>query len=122
MAAGTEIEDIDSDSAARERESPQVETSAGGEMTQLAQALDVAFPDIKCLRCGSESFFLAGPAQYVYQGRNDISKDVGLHRYGGPMIETVDLICRRCGMIESHALNILLEYVSPATKVASNGQ
>lgn len=101
----------DTGSSSKLGEASEIETPPGeNALAELGLALENAFADIRCLRCGHESFYLAGPAEYVYQGRNEFSTTSGLHRYGGPAIATVDLICKRCGMVESHALNILREF------------
>lgn len=111
-----------SGSSAKTEEASDIETPPGEEaLSELRLALEKSFADIRCLRCGHENFYLAGPAEYVYQGRHRISAGSRLHRYDGPMIETVDLICKRCGMVESHALNILRDFTAKAVPESENG-
>ncbi|WP_159730310.1 hypothetical protein [Methylosinus sp. Ce-a6] len=99
-----------------EREQPEkhegvVSISADDELVHMAQTIDHAFPNLKCLRCGSESFFLAGPIIYVTQFQKEKQKhDLG---HGGFDIKVFDLVCRRCGMIERHAWKILENAAKP---------
>lgn len=110
-------------SSAPSSEASEIETPTGeSALAELGLALEKAFADIKCLRCGNETFFLASPAQYVYEGGNAYADDARLRCYGGPTIETVNLICKRCGMIESHALNILRDFATKALPEGTNGE
>lgn len=112
----------DTGSSPKSGEASDIETPPGeNALTKLGRALESAFADIRCLRCGHESFYLAGPIEYVYQGRNEIPAASRLHRHGGPAIETVDLICKRCGMVESHALSILGDFTAKAVPEGENG-
>lgn len=64
-------------------------------LVDMAKAIDEAFPNLKCLRCGSEGFYLV---------------DTGVEGFGG---KAVDLVCQRCGMVERHSWKILKKAAKP---------
>lgn len=80
-------------------------------LVDMARVVDQAFPNLKCLRCGNESFLLAGPVSYVFQSKT-VSREHGLG-YGKFDVEAFDLICQRCGMIERHSWKILQNAAKP---------
>lgn len=80
-------------------------------LVEMAQTVDRAFPNLECLRCGNESFLLAGPVSYVFPS-NNVTRKHGLG-YGEFDIQAVDLVCQRCGMIERHSWKILQNAEKP---------
>lgn len=70
------------------------------------EEINRALPNLKCLRCGSESFFLLGPAVSTHRLIVDEYKLGPIHFYGGQP-QTVRLVCQECGMIEEHSVDIL---------------
>ena len=64
-------------------------------------ALDLLFPDFKCLRCGNDQFEV-GPIFGPQHFSPDWKFNPG---------SRIDIICSRCGMIESHAPNVLIDTV-----------
>jgi ribosomal protein L37E len=81
--------------------------SDGDALTELANIVDACFPDLKCLRCGSESFFVAGPVPHSLPSAAVGGERKNRSRFAKVEIESADLICQRCGMIERHSLEIL---------------
>ena len=67
----------------------------------FAQAVDLLFPDFKCLRCGNDQFDV-GPIFGRQHCTPEWKFDPG---------SRVDIICSHCGMIESHAPNVLMDTV-----------
>ena len=63
-----------------------------------ALAVDVMFPDFKCLRCGDPHFWVEKGigATDVIVGRDEVNRS------------RVEFICQNCGMIESHSASILI--------------
>jgi transcription elongation factor Elf1 len=59
--------------------------------------LDRRFPDLRCLRCGHERFFL--------QLRQDRSFSAIML---SPIPNVADLICQNCGLIETHNIPNLM--------------
>lgn len=57
-----------------------------------AQAVELLFPDFKCLRCGNEKFSVA---QWSHEAAGWPGK--------------IDIVCLRCGMVESHLPKFLVD-------------
>ncbi|BBU60085.1 hypothetical protein MSC49_00200 [Methylosinus sp. C49] len=85
---------------AGEREARETDAS----LVDMAKAVDVAFPKLRCLRCGSESFYLI--ASRIFEAAQRPS----LGAFNG---DAVDLVCQRCGMIERHLWKILRDAAKP---------
>lgn len=66
-----------------------------------------AFPDLKCLRCGHDAFFLRS------------FRSPGLAGAFGDVTE-IELICQRCGLIERHAAAQLKACEKPIPDVGSD--
>jgi hypothetical protein len=86
--------------------------ASGGELAQMAREVDLAFPNLKCLRCGNESFFLVGPESDSYR---IIKKTPSFYKFDSDAsaIEVLELVCQRCGMIERHSWKILKNAQKP---------
>lgn len=68
-----------------------------------------AFPDLRCLRCRSDSFYLTDSEveRYVsHQGKNIV-------RVGQAGPRTLKLICSRCGLVETHEHEYLAKVAKP---------
>jgi len=81
------------------------------DLDAAAALIKQAFPDIRCLRCGHDSFVLADPPVYT-------NRLLGEERRIGPIVffprpKAVELVCNRCGMTETHALKYLEEADKP---------
>ncbi|WP_442755121.1 hypothetical protein ACNHKD_00215 [Methylocystis sp. JAN1] len=87
-------------------------------VADLAQEINRAFPDLKCLRCGGEKFFLS---RQSVMGPISQTED-GVARIAGGHLETVALSCPRCGFVEQHLVKILLEAPKPIPVVNSDGR
>jgi ribosomal protein L37E len=69
-----------------------------------ANLLREAFPDIRCLRCGHESFRLVDSPLFT----RSVSRDFKIGPvHFNPYPQSVVLICERCGMTEQHAMDFL---------------
>jgi ribosomal protein L37E len=87
------------------------------ELEDVIDLVKQAFPDLSCLRCGHEDFFVAH--------RND---SLGLMKYddenkwrgSGPNPIGL-LICQRCGHIEYHLLEQLWKADKPIPQGVNNG-
>jgi hypothetical protein len=87
-------------------------TEPKSDFETLAQLVNTSFPDLYCLRCGNEQFFVTDdPATAnlrevrLLLGMPTTSDD-GL----GPV---VTLACRRCGFVEQHLTDLLQKAQKP---------
>jgi predicted nucleic-acid-binding Zn-ribbon protein len=79
---------------------------------ELAKLVKTSFPNLLCLRCGNDSFFLSSNAKprtladlvQIY----DTSQSIG---------DTLLLACSNCGHIEQHLTSILEKAEKPIRKV-----
>jgi hypothetical protein len=71
---------------------PDPESDA--EFNKLADLVKSSFPDLKCLRCGNERFFLVTEPEKIRT-----LADLGNARSEA---STATLACTRCGFLENH--------------------
>jgi len=64
----------------------------------VAEAIELAFPDFKCLRCQNEEFLVG-----TTTGVDTFRPKRKFVSFGH-----TDIICARCGMIESHSPIVLI--------------
>ncbi|HEY8261999.1 MAG TPA: hypothetical protein VIG55_12375 [Methylosinus sp.] len=69
----------------------------------MVKAFNEAFPNVKCLRCGHKNFYLVGPFH-----KFDVT---GEESFGNG--DVVEIICRRCGLVERHLWQILKNAAKP---------
>jgi predicted nucleic-acid-binding Zn-ribbon protein len=83
------------------------------EFETLRDLVREAFPDLRCLRCGSDDFFLKGMLDNLGTGE---------FIEGKPLSSTQDyeqalrLVCQRCGFVEHHSVQVLQDAAKPIRK------
>ena len=93
------------------REDASEDSPFAVDLDAAAALLESAFPDIRCLRCGNGDFLITDPP--VYSGRL-LRKDVRMGQLVFfPFPKSVALVCQRCGMAETHALEFLEKSEKP---------
>lgn len=65
-------------------------------LVELSEQLRHAFPDYRCLRCGSDAFLLR-----LIVGDDEET-----------FAETVETTCKLCGMVELHRVKLLNDSIS----------
>jgi len=74
-------------------------------LEQAKGAVDSAFPDLRCLRCGNDAFTLRLLTNSAF---------LNAHRH-------VELTCERCGKIETYDLSFLDQAAKPILTEAVDG-
>jgi hypothetical protein len=93
------------------RKQSEVQTVAEDNvLQQVVEAVDAAFPGLKCLRCGNDKFFLFHDRSLAFKGR---FTKVTEAEYASEASEMIDLICQRCGMVEKHLLPLVQKAKKP---------
>lgn len=79
-----------------------------------------SFPDIRCLRCGFDEFYVDTDVDALGTGKPGGKSILRLHnliKEGEPTLAArfpvVTLACTRCGHIENHITSILMEAEKP---------
>lgn len=78
----------------------------GGEFPELEALVASSFPDLRCLRCGHDVFFLEPAMERKLRWFEQ-------HRAFGPNLPydqkspMISLICGRCGFVEQHVTSVL---------------
>jgi hypothetical protein len=85
------------------------EEAASGEVDRLGELFRKSFPDVGCLRCGNEEFFIL-PATREGFWTQLASRPT--------FLQVVTLACTRCGYIERH-LTEQLERASKPIEIAA---
>jgi predicted nucleic-acid-binding Zn-ribbon protein len=90
----------------------------GGSCGELAELVDASFPNLKCLRCGYEKFFLASDVHALAAkgGQNKLSVLALQSMLADPVhaqSPVVTLACQRCGHIEQHLTGMLTKAAKP---------
>ncbi|MCQ4188514.1 hypothetical protein [Methylocystis suflitae] len=99
-----------------ERDQPKLEpatdasSSAEERSLYLAEEINKAFPDFRCLRCSNDKFFFTG--SYL-SGQLTIKKNGRYASNLGDAVETIALVCQRCGFVEQHAVDIFFDAKKP---------
>ncbi|WP_126401863.1 hypothetical protein [Blastochloris tepida] len=78
----------------------------------LSALIKESFPDLRCLRCGHDKFYLL--EENIYLAKQDGSlfrKEINIFKAERPSITT--LACARCGHLESHMTEILVSAPKP---------
>ncbi|HEY0439715.1 MAG TPA: hypothetical protein VGD36_06530 [Xanthobacteraceae bacterium] len=96
------------------------------DFTDLAELVHNSFPDIRCLRCGHDRFFLAADV-------NALAAEGGGNRRSVLALQSaiadpkharnpiVTLACLRCGHIEQHLTGMLTKAEKPISKAELDG-
>lgn len=74
----------------------------GMRFEDLQELIVESFPDLKCLRCGHDAFYLG---QVVVGDNTWVSDEV--------TSEVARLVCRRCGNMEQHSVSVLQKAKKP---------
>jgi hypothetical protein len=81
-------------------------------LDELVDVVNQAFPNLSCLRCSSEQFYLVRSQSVIRQGLVKFPGD----DHPKANLDIVELICTRCGHIEKHEITILKKASKPITK------
>jgi predicted nucleic-acid-binding Zn-ribbon protein len=78
-------------------------------VSELAELFKQSFPDARCLRCGSEDFYVLPSARQAFlMGEPEpVAKWLGV----------VTLACARCGYVEQHLSAQLRKAIRPIENV-----
>lgn len=76
----------------------------------VAEEVNKAFPDFRCLRCHNDTFFFTG--SYLV-GQILLKHGDGFRSHLTDSVQTIALVCQRCGFVEQHAADILIEASKP---------
>jgi predicted nucleic-acid-binding Zn-ribbon protein len=92
------------------------------EFEELKRLVDEAFPNLRCLRCGNESFLLASDVDALGTGRPDRSSVLKLQaQLESPRTPVLTLACTRCGFIEHHVVGALARAPKPIESQVADG-
>jgi predicted nucleic-acid-binding Zn-ribbon protein len=87
---------------------------------QAAELIRKRLPEIRCLRCGHDEFFVDTHANALSTGRPNSYSPLRLHNMINgskptlaAAIPVITLACSRCGNIESHLTGVLLDSEEP---------
>ncbi len=81
---------------------------------ELKRLVDEAFPDLRCLRCGNESFLLASDVDALGTGKPDRGSVLKLQAVlANPHTPVLTLACTRCGFIEHHIVGAMARASKP---------
>ena len=75
---------------------------------ELAGLVKSSFPDLRCLRCGHDQFYLADQGIDGFLLLHSIIND--------PLKPVVTLACTRCGHLEQHLTGLLRQANKPILK------
>jgi len=90
-------------------------TDTKGNGDRLAELVNTSFPELRCLRCGNDQFYVTDDPSAaslkevrLLLGMPTVSDD--------PLGPIVTLACRRCGHIEQHLTDLLQQAKKPLPK------
>uniref|UniRef100_Q07HD8 Uncharacterized protein n=1 Tax=Rhodopseudomonas palustris (strain BisA53) TaxID=316055 RepID=Q07HD8_RHOP5 len=84
-------------------------TDSTPKFEELAGLVKASFPDLRCLRCGHDQFFL--------DDQGGIDGMLLLHSIiNDPLRPVVTLACTRCGHLEQHLTGLLRQAAKPIPK------
>jgi predicted nucleic-acid-binding Zn-ribbon protein len=82
---------------------------SAGEYDWLANQVSTSFPDLKCLRCGYDKFYLdTSRSKLKMQSLGGLSAIGSSHepRYVG-------IVCTKCGHVEQHVVDVIEKAAKP---------
>ena len=85
------------------------------EFGTLADLVNASFPELRCLRCGNDQFYVTDDpaAAGVKEARRLLGLPEESENSLGPV---VTLACRRCGHVEQHLTDLLQNAPKPIRK------
>ncbi len=75
---------------------------------ELADLVKASFPELRCLRCGHDQFYLADQGIDGFLLLHSVVND--------PLKPVVTLACTRCGHLEQHLKGLLRQAHKPIPK------
>lgn len=79
-----------------------------GKFEELKELVNASFPDLRCLRCGNDGFYLTSDIDALGTGTPNSYSRIALHSLlSDPENPVVTLACRRCGYLEHHMTGVL---------------
>ncbi|BDV37779.1 hypothetical protein DSM21852_10320 [Methylocystis bryophila] len=78
-------------------------------LNELAKLVNEAFPNLSCLRCSNERFYLVESRSVVPHGSFQLPGDA----FPRGHFHHVELICSRCGYVERHEVTVLKNATKP---------
>jgi len=86
------------------------------EFDALAKLVNTSFPDLRCLRCGSDQFYVTDDSAIV-RGLEEVRLLLAMPTVSDDALgPVVTLACRRCGHIEQHLTDLLKRADKPLPK------
>lgn len=76
----------------------------------VAEEVNKAFPDFRCLCCKNEKFFFTG--SYL-AGQILVKRGKKYQSHTTDDVQTIALVCQRCGFVEQHAADIFFDAEKP---------
>ena len=84
------------------------------EFSALAELVKASFPDLRCLRCDNDQFYLASDIDVLGTGKPGSYSRISLHTLlSDPENPVITLACTRCGYLEHHMTGILRRAEKP---------
>ncbi|MFL4974723.1 MAG: hypothetical protein ACJ8DU_17975 [Microvirga sp.] len=89
---------------------------------ELKELVNASFPDLRCLRCGNETFYLASDIDALGTGKLHSYSRIALHSLlSDPANPVITLACTRCGYLEHHMTGVLRRAEKPIMKNEADG-
>ena len=86
-----------------------------GDVDRLAKLVNASFPDLRCLRCGSDQFYVTDDPSTA--SLKEVRLLLGMPTVSDDALgAVVTLACRRCGHIEQHLTDLLQQAKKPLPK------
>jgi predicted nucleic-acid-binding Zn-ribbon protein len=81
---------------------------------ELKGLVNASFPELRCLRCGNEQFFLTSDIDALGTGKPGSLSKISLHTLlSDPENPVITLACTRCGYLEHHMTGIMRRAEKP---------
>lgn len=82
------------------------------EFEELASLVKASFPNIMCLRCQNDEFYVSDQVSF---GNEHVftNNSPEVRKVGSPTSNVITLACTRCGHIEQHLKGILVLAAKP---------
>jgi predicted nucleic-acid-binding Zn-ribbon protein len=84
---------------------------------ELKGLVNASFPELRCLRCGNEQFYLTSDIDALGTGQPNSYSRISLHTLlRDPDNPVITLACTRCGFIEHHMTGVMKSAEKPIRK------
>lgn len=80
----------------------------------LKGLVNASFPELRCLRCGNEQFYMTSDIDALGTGTPNSYSRISLHSLlSDPENPVITLACTRCGYLEHHMTGIMRRAEKP---------